>query len=215
MVLEVCAKQLTQQNCQVAIISLVGMQPDEFLWRLAVALGTNPRVEASSRQLWRLIEDHIRASRYQRVTNVLLLDDVEEAENDVLTILARLAQVDANDDSRLTLLLTCADAKIHLLGERLQQLCDLTIEVEPWSSDETTEFLKSSLTSAACEPGLFEEDTNGRLHELSGGVPRRIQQLAQLALVAAAGEDLESIDVATLEAVYEELILPASQSAWA
>ena len=214
MIFEVCAKQLRQQNRIVAIQNLVGVQADEFLWRLGVGLGTNPHIRATPRQLWRLIDDQIRASRYQRVNNVLMFDDVEDAETDVLTMLARLAQADASDDSRLTLILACEEARTHLLGHRLRQLCDLLIEVEPWSVEETAEFLRNSLKAAACDPDIFSNGAERRLHELTEGVPRRVQQLAQLSLVAAAAEDLESIDVETLDAVHDELVGRTELETW-
>lgn len=205
MILEVCAKQLQQQNRQVCLQSLMGVQADEFLWRLAAGLGTNPNLESTTLQLWRRVDDQIKASRYQRMGSVLMFDDVEEAEPDVLTLLGRLAQADPSDDSRLTLILGCEQSRSHLLGSRLQELCDLRVELEPWTEEETVEFLRNSLTASACDPNLFSDSSDRRLHELSGGVPRRVQQLAQLSLVAAAAQDVETIDVEMVEAVYEEL----------
>ena len=40
---------------------------------------------------------------------------------------------------------------------------------------------------------------------MTGGVPRRVTQLAQLSLVAAMAQDLAEIDEQTLEAVHLEL----------
>ena len=214
MILEVCAKQLRQQNRQVNIQNLVGVQADEFLWQLGVGLGTNPSIHATPRQLWKLIDDQIKAGRYQRVSNVLMFDDVEDAETDVLTMIARLAQSDPSDDSRLTLVLTCEQSRTHLLGERLRQLCDLLVDVEPWTVEETIDFLRTGLSAAACDPDLFSDGADRRLHELTEGVPRRVQQLAQLSLVAASAEDLEFVDVETLEAVCQEFVDQADEHAW-
>ena len=44
-----------------------------------------------------------------------------------------------------------------------------------------------------------------RLYELSCGVPRRVAQLADLALLAGAGLELEQVDAATVESAYQEL----------
>jgi hypothetical protein len=40
---------------------------------------------------------------------------------------------------------------------------------------------------------------------MSGGAPRKVNQLAQLALLAGASQKLIQIDEATIEAVQEEL----------
>ena len=44
-----------------------------------------------------------------------------------------------------------------------------------------------------------------RLHELTGGVPRRIKQLADLALLAGAGGNMAQIEPSTIDSVYQEL----------
>ena len=55
------------------------------------------------------------------------------------------------------------------------------------------------------KPLIFAEPAVARLHELSHGIPRRITQLADLSLVAGAGERLAEIDADVVEAVYHEL----------
>ena len=77
--------------------------------------------------------------------------------------------------------------------------------MEPWSEEETVSFVKTALTGAACGPDLFMQKALQRLHELSEGLPRRVQQLAQLCVIAAAAQDLEEIDEETLDAVHQEL----------
>lgn len=205
MVLEVCAKQLRQQNRRVTKQSLIGLDGAEFLWRLAAGFGANPHVSATPLQLWRSIDDQITANRYQRVSSVLIFDDVEEAETEVLTALARLAQTDQSDDSRLTIILACDPSRTQLLGPRLQELCDLLVELEPWTESETAEFLQESLQAVACSRDLFADDAVKRLYELTEGVPRRVQQIAQLSLVAAVAQDLETVDSDTVSAVFDEL----------
>ena len=205
MLLEVVAKQFRQQNRQVVMQSVMGVDLDEFLWKLAADLGTNPPMHAPPRSLWRDIDDVLAANRYQRIGTVMLFDDVEEAETDVITAIVRLAQSDASDESRLTIICGCDEDRLHLLGARLQDLCDLKIELEPWAEEEVQDFVRSSLTSAACSPDLFTDGSIRRIAELSGGIPRRLQQLAQLSLVAAAAQDLSEIDESTLNAVEREL----------
>ena len=205
LLLEVVAKQFRFQNRQVVLESVMGVDVDEFLWKVAAGLGTNPAITTSTRQLWRDIDDVIAANRYQCLSTVLLFDDVEEAEADVLSSITRLVQGDKSDDSRLTVVLACNSNRTHLLGSRIPELCDLRVELEPWSDEEVSEFVRNSLTSAACSSDLFTPEALELLSEATEGVPRRVQQLAQLSLVAAAAQDLDEIDEETLAAVRREL----------
>lgn len=205
MLLEVAAQQFRQQNRMVLLSSVVGVDTDEFVWKLAAGLGANPSITAPVRRLWRDIEDQICSNRYLRISTVILLDDVEEAETEVLASISRLLQLDASDESQLTLIASCEEKRTHLLGQRLHDACDLRIELEPWTAEEVENFVHYALTASACGPDLFTSPAITRLFELSAGIPRRVQQVAQLALVAAAAQDLAEIDEDTVNAVSQEL----------
>ena len=205
MLLEVAARQCRQKGRHVIVTSVMGVESGEFLWKMAVGLGANLKSDVSTRQLWREIDDRILANRYQRIDTVLLVDDAEEAETEVLTSLTRLAQFDLTDESRFTMVLATDIARSRLLGRRLQELCDLRIELEPWNEEETARFIETALTAAACQPSLFTETAARLLFDLTEGVPRRVQQLAQLSLVAAVAQDLTEVDEDLLEAVQAEL----------
>ncbi len=124
---------------------------------------------------------------------------------EVLTSLARLAQFDLNDESRFTIVLAADITRSHLLGRRLQELCELRVELEPWDEEETRRFLRTALNTADIDSSIFTAGAAEQLFELTGGVPRRVTQLAQLSLVAAKAQDLTEIDEETLEAVQLEL----------
>ena len=74
-------------------------------------------------------------------------------------------------------------------------------------------FIHRELESAGSDRVVFNQDTVEEIHRISGGVPRRIWQLAELALIAGAGQELERIDAETVAAVQEELQNPLSVAA--
>ena len=65
-------------------------------------------------------------------------------------------------------------------------------------------FLSSSLAEVGRQSSVFADPAVARLHELSHGIPRRVTQLADLALLAAAGEQLQQIDAEVVESVFQE-----------
>ena len=44
------------------------------------------------------------------------------------------------------------------------------------------------------------------MQEISHGIPRRVAQIAELSLLAGAGENLQQIDAGVVESVYQELV---------
>jgi type II secretory pathway predicted ATPase ExeA len=201
----VLAQQLRLNGRQVANLSLLGCEDREFLWSLSAALCLNPPRGAQTFALWRGLTDRIAENRYQRCGTVLLLDDADEATGEVLSHVVRLAQSDPSPAARLTVLLAASNERVECLGPRLLELAELRIDIEPWEEADTSAFVTSALIRAGRAIPVFDEVALARLHELSSGNPRRVGQLANLALLAGAGRQLDRIDADTIDAVCQEL----------
>jgi general secretion pathway protein A len=205
LLLEVFARDLGVVNRQTAVVSLVGIGRREFMWLVGGQLGIETLSSAGEFALARALEDHIIANRYQQVATILLLDDVDEAGHDVLDEIARLVQLNQASDARLTIVLAARAPQLHKLGARILELVELRVDLECWDQDDTAAFVKKSLAQAGRSAPIFQESALRRLHELTGGVPRRIKQLADLALLAGAGANLAHIEADLIDSVFHEL----------
>jgi type II secretory pathway predicted ATPase ExeA len=211
-VLEVLASRLRKSGVEVVTAGLLGMDDAEFVWTISTQLGYHPAGGPARLDLWRSIRDRLTENRYQQLATVLLLDDVDEAPRDVLTSITRLAQLDHRPESRLTLVLSCQAERMSYLGSRLRELCELRIELDAWIESDTAEFLAASLAQCGCPRPVFTPEAAARLHARAAGVPRRVVQLAELSLVAAAGQGMDEVDEETVEAVAEELSVSSTLS---
>jgi type II secretory pathway predicted ATPase ExeA len=207
LLLEVFAQQLRRSGRPVAQANLVGIEPTQMLWLLAAGLGLNPDPAEPLIGLWRMVTDRLAEYRYQQLDTVVLLDDADRASQPVLDHVTRLSQHDPSPESRLTIVLAGQRERISHVGQRLLDLAELRIDVEPWEPSDTQGFLHSSLAQAGCQSPVFADPAVARLHELSHGIPRRISQLADLALLAGAGRNLEQIDADLVDSVYQELLV--------
>jgi general secretion pathway protein A len=203
--LDAFARRQRMRGHQVARINLLGMQHDEFVWHLAADLGETPRQSDTLGELWRRIQDRLLVNRYQQVSTVMLFDDVDEAEQDVITAITRLAIWQPAADAQITIVVTCDDNRMELIGRRLLELSELRIELGTWEQCDTAEFLEQILTNAGREAPVFDAGAIEEIHEVSAGVPRRIRQIGEMSLVAGAGYGLETIDAETIADVVSEL----------
>ncbi|MBI3838028.1 MAG: AAA family ATPase [Planctomycetia bacterium] len=203
--LEIFAQQLGHVNRQSALVELVGASTHEFLWLLTARLGIETPHEPRPFQLWRALADHISANRYQRIATVLLLDDADEAHPEVIDQIARLAQLETSHESPLTIVLTAQPRRLSRLGTRLLELAELRIDLEGWEADDTATFVKNAMSQAGRSTPIFSETALRHLHELASGIPRRVKQLADLALLAGAGQNLVQIESETIDSVFQEL----------
>jgi general secretion pathway protein A len=206
MLLEVFAQQLQRKGRPVAKLSLLGVEPAEMLWLLAAGWGVSLNPTQSPAALWRAVTDRLSEFRYQRLGAVALLDDADQDDTHVLQHVTRLARFDPSPETRLTLVLAGHNERMAKLGEPLRELVDLRIEVEPWEAADTKEFLDERLAQAGGRSPVFADEAVARLHELAHGIPRRVSRLADLALLAGAGQDLQQIDAGVVEEVYQELV---------
>jgi len=189
----------------VAKISLLGIEPAEMLLQLAVGFNLNPDPCTPAITLWRAITDRLTEFYYQKLQTVVLLDDADCADDRVLAQVARLARHNPSSQARLTLVLACRREKMSSLGDRLLDLAELRINLEPWDPSDTANYLNTSLAQSGSHSPIFSESAIDRLHELTHGIPRRAAQLADLSLLAGAGANLPQIDAEVVESAYHEL----------
>ena len=187
--LEVFAQRLRRNGLPTAKINLLGIEPEELTWQAAVEFGLNPDPNDSTAALWRLLTDRLLEYRYQQLNTTILLDDADQASRTVLAQVLRLAQHDPSPESRLTLVLAGEQQQMGRIGPRLLGLSELRIDIQPWEQADTENYLRTSLAQAGCQAAVFAEPALARLQELSQGIPRRVNQLADLALLAGAGRN--------------------------
>jgi type II secretory pathway predicted ATPase ExeA len=209
LLLEVFASELRREAAQVARIDLRGLEPTEALWELAAGLGLDPALEAGSICIWRQIADRLIENRYQRIGTVVLLDNLDHASREVQEQILRLLCSDRSPEGSLSIIAVADRARTATFG-RLLPLVDLRIELEPWSLEESEQYITATLAQHKCQRRIFSAQAIARLHELSGGIPRRLNQLAELALVAAFGSELPQVDAQTVETVDSELGSPVA-----
>ena len=205
LLLELIARRVRAWGRVSVKTSLLGVQPADFLIAVANELRVVVPENAPIWRVWQCIERRLRENRYQRLETVFLLDDADQATPDVLTQVARIAKYDLVPSSRLTLILAGQADRIGRIGESLLDLAELRIDVPPWDANDTEGFLTQSLQEAGGQAAVIGHEAAHRMHELAGGSPRRVRQLADLALLAAAGSNLNTVDVHTVDAVCEQL----------
>jgi general secretion pathway protein A len=205
LLLAVLAVQARRHGLAVAQFSLLSLESEEFLATLAGSWGLDPAPQLQTNALWRLLHDRLTEHHLESRGNIVLLDDAEQASTSVLAQVLRLAQTDVASCPATTLVLAARTDQVGRLGDRLLELADLRIDLLPWNADDTRCYVEHSLARAGRIGPVFTPEAIVLLAELSRGIPRNVAQLADLALIAAAGQALPAVDAHTIEAVYGEL----------
>ena len=204
LLLGVFARNRRRQGIAAALVSAAQGDLSELQFSIAAQLGVSlPGWQTPSR-LMRLLSDRLAELRYDQTSTVLLIDDLDRVGDDhfqqVSELLASLPQTPL-----LSVVLAASYEAVERLPASLAQRADLRIEVFPWDLDDVRQYLSVRLARCGCASLLFDDGAISVLFEASEGNPRRLGQLANLALVAAAAKDILTIDADTVEEVCREL----------
>jgi general secretion pathway protein A len=170
-----------------------------------VDAANTPSVQQSVRQIEHYLADNTEHGRHA----VIVVDEAHlVSDARTLEALRLLLNFELAGRHALTLLLVGQPAilpaldRMSPLEERLAVKCLL----RPFTSTETADYVNHRLTVAGAKRPIFEPQALATLHQLTHGIPRRINRLCDLALLISYAEERQSINAAQLEAVNQELV---------
>lgn len=205
-------RQLSESSLTVVRIEYPLLSAEELLGCLASKLSS--KAESQFDRLSGLIQIETFVSS-QRDANSHAVLVVEEAhllrDPDVAETLRMLPFLSSSETPAMTVLLVGQSTLAPWLNafpaweEHFGAKCLLPA----LTCEETMGYVAHRLRAAGAPKNPFTNKALESLHHLSGGSPRRINRLADLALLVGYAEDLKQIDITQVEAVADELALRA------
>jgi len=183
------------------------LSPAGTLAYFAGRLGAAVTSKDSDDIVLRGLEDQLELLQKQNRHVVLLIDDAHLLELPQLHLLRMLLNLREEGRSDFSLILV---GRTEVLS-RLQRLAALDQRVvvrtalEPLKREEVLPYVQCRLRAAGRSGPLFHEQAAGTIWELSQGIPRRINQLCDLALLVGYVDEQHSIESIEIEAAAEEL----------
>jgi type II secretory pathway predicted ATPase ExeA len=196
------------------------LSPDDMLVAILAELGATPR--KTSRQARLAALDAALLARHKAGRRVVVL--VEEAQGvplETLEFLRLLTNLETASDKLLQIVLFGQPELDALLAEpRIRQLKDritLSLKLSPLGTEEVAAYMRARLAVAGYRgPDLFPPTLVARMTKLSAGLSRRINLLADKALLAAYAERTHNLAPRHLEAAAAdaEMTPPALPAFW-
>lgn len=213
--LNILSQQLDESGTLVRL-AFPQFSPGELLAYLAVKLGADEAVihstasrDVTLRHIESRLQHYTRSGRYV----VIAVDEAQFIEDrHVWQALQLLFNLRQSGRSEFSLVLA---GQPELIGQlaRLSQFEDrlaFKCLLQPLSQPEVAAYVKHRLGAAGATESLFDQTAIQALFELSGGLPRRINRLCDLALLVGYAESLPTLSAAQIEAVNEELTTTAA-----
>lgn len=185
----------------------------EMLAYLAVELGADDELlgggHAGLDRTVREIETRLKALAAQKRRPVLVIDDAQLIDDlRVFQALQLLLNFQQRGGVEFSLILV-GERSLLAKVERMEQLDErLAVKslLRPLTEKETAGYIGHRLSVAGATNAIFDPTAIASIFELSGGVPRKINRLCDMALLVGYADELRALTCDEVEAVGEELV---------
>ena len=129
---------------------------------------------------------------------LLIVDEAQNLNVEMLEEIRLLTNINADEHTLIQLLLV-GQPELHQVLKRhelrqLAQRISVTANLEPLDEKETTDYICHRLVTAGGDPNLFHKNALRLVYWNSGGIPRVINTLCELALVYGYADRKKEID---------------------
>ena len=210
---EMLSHELAERHRPLIHVVFPQMTPAELLCYLAVELGMEEsladRSDGALDVIVRQIERHLAFHAEHDRRPVIVLDDAHLVENaKVFQALQLLMNLQHRKGAQFSVLFVGEPSLLPKIRRNAQLDARIAVTglVQPLSEAETAEYVEHRLSVAGAQRPLFDDGGLAAVFACSGGVPRRINRLCDLALLVGYADGLPTITAADIEAVAEELV---------
>lgn len=187
------------------------LQPAELLAWFAESLGIAISEQMGVSQILISLERFFANRSQATAQTVLVVDDAHLLEAPQLQALRLLLNLRDHGAADLSLILSGRNELLAQVQRQaaLHQRIVVRSTLSPLDADEIELYVAHRLRAAGREAVVFDSSALRAIWEVSQGIPRRINQLCDLALLVGYVDELRSVGSAEVEAAAEELLSAA------
>ncbi|AMV33405.1 hypothetical protein VN12_14865 [Pirellula sp. SH-Sr6A] len=148
------------------------------------------------------ISDMVMSLRTVGHHTILVFDETSAITEAQLELFARLSRIPG-----VTSLLSLDEESLVDLPRWVIEQSDLRMDLPPWDLGLVAEYFELTISAVGGDPEIFDAQSITRIQELAEGIPRRIAQIADLALVSGAVRRKKQVNVEIVEDVCNEFTL--------
>lgn len=193
-------------NPQLTVMELLKTICDEF----NVPVETPDPAQATVKDYIDPLNEFLLRTHAIGLSNILIIDEAQMLAAEVLEQLRLLTNLETNERKLLQIILIGQPELREMLArpelEQLAQRVTARFHLPALSEAETSKYIRHRLAVAG-QAGLrpFDRKARRRIHQLTRGVPRRINLLCDRALLGAYAESKQTVSAATLERAAKEV----------
>ncbi len=157
-----------------------------------------------------LLKQHAQGKR-----TVLVIDEAQNLRAEVLEQIRLLTNLEVATQKLLQIILIGQPELQAILARpelrQLTQRITARFHLTPLSKDETASYIRHRLQIVGFRGELFSSGAVSMVHQLSGGVPRLVNNICERSMMGAYGENVHRIDRKLVRKAAGEVLQPARQ----
>ncbi len=199
---------LNPQLFKVVYLPLSTVTVQDFYRHLAVGLGLEPRFRKVD--IFHQVQEHIVNAYYQKkITTFVIIDEAQFIQHAILNDLRLVFNFLMDSQNYAMVLLSGQSVFLHQLAlhinEPLRQRITISYGFNGLGREEAGDYLFAMLKRAGVTEPLFTPDAVEAIVSFSSGLPRKINNLAEKALLLGCQEKLKIIDAGIIQSAQEDV----------
>ncbi|MFT7527089.1 MAG: general secretion pathway protein A [Arenicella sp.] len=195
----------------VALILNANINKQELLQTICDELKIEYQQDTSQKQLLDRINQYLLETFAQNRHTILIIDEAQLLSRDVLEQIRLLTNLETTKSKLLQIILIGQPELNDLLSRndlrQLAQRVTARYHLGPLRRNEIEDYIHFRLSVAGCKKPLFSKQALNRLHSMTQGIPRRINVLADHALLAAYSNDQLLVDAKMVKAAAKDVFI--------
>ena len=198
-------------HVDVALILNAKINEIELLQTVCDELNITYTASASQKHLLDLINQHLLATYADNRQTVMIIDEAQLLSRDVLEQVRLLTNLETTKQKLLQIILIGQPELNDLLSRddlrQLAQRVTARYHLSALQSAEIEDYVNYRLGVAGCKQPLFSKQALSKLFLLSGGIPRKINVLADHSLLSTYSKSEKLVNAQTVKVAAREVFI--------
>lgn len=203
----VLIQKLREGESDIGLITNPSLEPLEFLKEIAYQFGLIPQ-SGQKVDLWNMIKTRMIDNETLDKNTVLIVDEAQLISRETFEEIRLLLNFQLNDRFLLTLILIGQPELRDIIHDikQLEQRIAIKYHLNPLAKDEAVKYIAFRLRKAGTDKQIFAPDTLDEIYRASEGVPRKLNNICDMALMVGFISKAGFVDLAMAQKVIKDVI---------
>jgi len=198
-------QQLPEKDFEIGLITNPSLEPLDFLKEALYQMGLNFRTDSKA-ELLGILSTRLFENAKKNKSTLIIIDEAQLIPAETLEEIRLLLNFQFNNKFLITFVLMGQPEMKDYIRQckQLDQRIAIRFHLSPLNADETPKYIAYRMKKAGLTNGIFTPDSIEEIHNYSGGVPRKKNNVCDLALLIASNKKQRIIDANLVKKVIKD-----------